>query len=119
MRYFACAVVLLSFIICTCANTEKVIFVAPPAIGASYDELRRLKLGLESIRLDSSNNLRTTLSVDFPAKSSRRGLESWYILPDLKEGQRYELRVCWAAIVSQAIADYASIPFRSDDLMVS
>ena len=78
------------------ANTEKVIFLAPPATvfpdsGPSLDNLN-----LHSITFQQSS-LRTFLPVAFPNEETN-GLSSWYLLPHLNAGQRYEVRICWAAV---------------------
>ncbi|RMZ17731.1 hypothetical protein D0860_00343 [Hortaea werneckii] len=78
------------------ANTEKVIFLAPPAVsfpnaGPTLEDLR-----LTSLHLDNTS-LRTALQVTFPNIDQLNGLDSWFLLDHLTEGQRYEVRVCWAA----------------------
>lgn len=81
------------------ANVEKTIFVAPSAVTLpnvlpSLDHLRLHVLSpLHSI-------LPTKLPVQFPSKAAPRGLESWYLLRPLEAGRRYEVRICWPAIVS-------------------
>ena len=56
---------------------------------------------LDSLRLTSltptNTKVRTSLPVTF------QGDDSWYLLQRLKEGQRYEVRVCWAATVCAPI----------------
>ncbi|KAK4580211.1 hypothetical protein LTR86_000414 [Recurvomyces mirabilis] len=79
------------------ANTEKVIFSAPPAIsipdtGPSLETLQLVSLSAKS------SKERLSLAVNFPSEEQPRGLESWYLLRDLSPTQRYEVRVCWAAI---------------------
>ena len=74
------------------ANTEKVTFSAPdatdfPGSGPALDNLHLASLTPEVAKV------RTSLPVSF------EGEDSWYLLQDLHEGQRYELRVCWAATV--------------------
>ncbi|KAK5172548.1 uncharacterized protein LTR77_002668 [Saxophila tyrrhenica] len=79
------------------ANTEKIIFVAPPANHISQlGELRGL-----DVLAPATPSLRTALSVAFPtatASKEPQGVESWFLLSDLNPGQRYEVRVCWAAV---------------------
>jgi len=41
--------------------------------------------------------VRTQLPAEFPSNSSTKGTESWFLLEGLGEGQRYEIRICWAA----------------------
>ena len=82
-----------------CANTEKVIFLAPspfqvPTAPPTIDELH-----LETLTPQRSS-LRTHLHAQFPTDSAKYGVATWVLLDQLKEGQRYEVRVCWAATVS-------------------
>lgn len=80
------------------ANTEKVIFIAPESVN-----LGDARPGLLDLRLDTLTptnlTLRTSLPVAFPTEREPRGLQSWYLLQTLKQGQRYEVRVCWPATV--------------------
>lgn len=82
------------------ANTEKVIFLAPENTQIPLEHPT-----LEDLQLDSISpqhwSLRTHVSATFPTNSSKNGLSSWFLLHRLKEGQRYEVRICWAATVSQ------------------
>src|ERR1700761_528738 len=79
-------------------NVEKTIFVAPPPTtmpdtGPTLDNLCLNKLQ------PSSPKLQTPLHVKFPSKESPHGLHSWYFLDNLSPGKRYEVRICWPAIV--------------------
>jgi hypothetical protein len=80
------------------ANTEKVIFIAPEDIQIPLEHPT-----LEDLQLDSISpqhwSLRTYVSAAFPTDSFQNGLSSWFLLHRLKEGQRYEVRICWAATV--------------------
>jgi hypothetical protein len=81
------------------ANVEKTIFTAPDStsFGDARPNLIDLRLNiLSSQRL----SVRTVLPVIFPTEKHPRGLSSWYILDSLRPGQRYEVRICWAATVS-------------------
>ena len=79
------------------ANVEKVIFVAPPTINKDfYGNLEDLNLKTLS---PSNPSIRLRTSVTFPNSTLEKGLQSWYLLDDLQPGRRYEVRVCWAAIV--------------------
>lgn len=81
------------------ANVEKTIFTAPDSInfGDARPNLMDLRLDiLSSKRL----SIRTVLPVIFPTENQPRGLSSWYTLDGLRPGQRYEVRICWAATVS-------------------
>ncbi|KAF2028595.1 hypothetical protein EK21DRAFT_69491 [Setomelanomma holmii] len=78
------------------ANVEKTIFLGPspvflPNVRPSLDDLRLHVLS------PSHTILPTQLPVRFSSKSAPRGLESWYLLQDLEEGRRYEVRICWPA----------------------
>lgn len=75
-----------------CANTEKVIFLAPETVG-----LPASGPALGDLRLTSLTPTKAQARISLPV--SFEGKESWYLLRDLHEGQRYELRVCWAATV--------------------
>jgi hypothetical protein len=80
------------------ANTEKAIFLgpAPIAIPLEHPNIDDLHLA----RLSPSKlSFRTRLEVSFPPDGNGKGTESWYLLHGLKEGQRYEVRICWAATV--------------------
>jgi hypothetical protein len=77
------------------ANVEKTIFLGPRAV--TLPNAHALP-GLDDLHPDKSI-LETRLSVQFLTASSPRGLESWYLLRGLREGQRYEVRLCWPATV--------------------
>ncbi|KAI9901728.1 hypothetical protein N3K66_003545 [Trichothecium roseum] len=98
------------------ANTEKVIFLGPPAINVPLGAPTISDLNLDVLTPDSSS-IRTNLTRVFPtidpallteldadADGKRRleqvrpGFYSWFVLDGLSEGQRYELRVCWSAL---------------------
>ncbi|KAF4581950.1 hypothetical protein GQ602_006574 [Ophiocordyceps camponoti-floridani] len=81
------------------ANIEKVIFPGPPANTPLTDA------NLDSLTPQRSV-LRTNLSRVFPAAEGLafRGQSSWLLLHDLVEGQRYELRVCWATVEPTSFA---------------
>lgn len=81
------------------ANVEKAIFTAPN--NTNFGDARP---NLIDLRLDILSperlSVRTLLPVIFPTEKHTRGLSSWYILDSLRPGQRYEVRICWAATVS-------------------
>jgi hypothetical protein len=91
----------LSLFACICirvqANTEKTIFIAPlPEL--IPQPLQDLHL---AVLTPTAPSLRAALPVAFPAVTGSKhpqGVESWYLLSNLNQGQRYEVRVCWAAI---------------------
>ncbi|KAI0407064.1 hypothetical protein F4802DRAFT_555500 [Xylaria palmicola] len=77
------------------ANTEKTIFLGPSPAGVDPTHPT-----LDSLRLIRPLNphqpaIRTHLEVA-PHQSSY-GKASWFVLHNLTEGRRYEVRVCWAA----------------------
>jgi hypothetical protein len=99
MRVIAALLCVVSQVWTVNANVEKTIFLGPsavtlPEIHPSLDDLHLQSLS----RLDSV--LPTQLAVQFPSKAEPHGLESWYLLSDLEEGRRYEVRICWPATVS-------------------
>lgn len=81
------------------ANVEKTIFLGPSAA-----TLPHVRPSLDTLRLQSLSPaepvLATHLSVHFPSASAPHGVESWYLLHQLEEGRRYEVRICWPATVS-------------------
>jgi subtilisin-like proprotein convertase family protein len=83
-------------------NTEKVIFLGPSSLQIPVEHPT-----LEDLRLDTLSPqhwaLRTHLQAEFPTDSSKYGHASWFILHRLDEGKRYEVRVCWAATVSNGL----------------
>ncbi|KAH0499110.1 hypothetical protein TgHK011_006326 [Trichoderma gracile] len=100
---------LLTLIPPTTANTEKVIFTAPPPI--SLEILSSSSAvnynNLPVLGPSTSFSIRTNLTRIFPTTTTNgeedeqqqhRGYPSWLVLKDLIPGQRYELRVCWSAL---------------------
>lgn len=87
------------------ANTEKVIFLGPDNVETfnAHPNLQDLNIETISPASSSSSSLRTHLPVAFPSRESQRGVDSWYLLKELEPGSRYEVRVCWAAIVSHRV----------------
>ncbi|KAL1634033.1 hypothetical protein SLS56_002625 [Neofusicoccum ribis] len=92
----ACLTTLAVLLPSVLANVEKTVFVAPPAVA-----IPNVRPGLQDLRLTSLSPsvhiFRTHIPVVFPSGDAPRGLESWFLLSGLKEGQRYEVRICWAA----------------------
>lgn len=84
------------------ANTEKVIFLGPESIQTftAHPKLQDLNIETISPLSSASSSLRLHLPVAFPFETAPRGIDSWYLLDNLKPWSRYEVRVCWAAIVS-------------------
>jgi hypothetical protein len=84
------------------ANVEKTIFLGPGAV-----TLPEIRPSLDDLHLQSLSSLDfvlpTQLAVQFPSIAEPHGLASWYLLSDLEEGRRYEVRICWPATVSWAL----------------
>lgn len=83
------------------ANVEKVIFTGPAPANIPLAKPTLSDLKLHALTPENSS-VRTNLSRVFPAAkgNAAQGHPAWLLLDGLTEGQRYELRVCWAAIVS-------------------
>lgn len=80
------------------ANVEKTIFLGPlttsDTVPATLPPLHQLT--------PESNVWHTNLSAAFPwAANHATQSATWILLEDLNPGQRYEVRVCWAATVSK------------------
>ncbi|THZ75655.1 hypothetical protein D6C84_09034 [Aureobasidium pullulans] len=94
---------ILSILLYTCflaapaiANVEKTILTAPESI--TFGDARPSLLDLHLVSLSPKKlAIRTALPVVFPTEEYPRGLSSWYLLGGLRPGQRYEVRICWAA----------------------
>jgi hypothetical protein len=84
------------------ANTEKTIFIAPDALSFTDSNPSLDVLQLQSLTHISST-LTASLDVLFPTKDAPQGSDHWFLLRDLNPGQRYELRVCWPAVVCTCI----------------
>jgi hypothetical protein len=93
---FICLLINLDF---ASANVEKIIFLGPSSvtIPTQHPTLEDLQLPALS---PEQKTIRTHLRAEFPTNSSTKGEPSWVLLHQLSEGQRYELRVCWAATVN-------------------
>ncbi|KAL5092542.1 hypothetical protein Trisim1_001095 [Trichoderma cf. simile WF8] len=82
------------------ANTEKVIFTAPPPSSLSSLD-SAIQQDIPVLGPSTSWSLRTNLSRVFPLNQQdddEQGYPSWLLLDNLTPGQRYELRVCWSAL---------------------
>ncbi|KAM5355585.1 hypothetical protein ACJ41O_002231 [Fusarium nematophilum] len=81
------------------ANVEKVIFTAPDPVPIPLQKPSLADLNLPVLTSDASS-IRTNLSRVFPSKPKDydSGASTWLLLDSLNAGQRYEFRVCWAAI---------------------
>ncbi|KAK4190200.1 hypothetical protein QBC35DRAFT_490995 [Podospora australis] len=81
------------------ANTEKAIFLGPPAVNIpqSRPTISDLRLPTLTPLARNTTSLRTKLTPVFPSPQYPDGSSTWLLLDDLTPGQRYEVRVCWAA----------------------
>ncbi|KJZ71134.1 hypothetical protein HIM_09488 [Hirsutella minnesotensis 3608] len=82
------------------ANVEKVIFSGPAPANIPHMSPALSHLNLDTLA-PLSSSVRTNLSRSFVAAgeaSDARGQSAWLLLDHLTPGQRYEVRVCWAAI---------------------
>ncbi|KAF5244172.1 hypothetical protein FAUST_2524 [Fusarium austroamericanum] len=91
--------VLASVLTLVLANVEKVIFTAPALLPIPQQKPSLADLRLPVLTPDASE-IRTNLSRVFPstAKDYASGAATWVLLDNLNPEQRYEFRVCWAAI---------------------
>lgn len=82
------------------ANVEKAIFLGPAPVNIPLQQPTLTDLNLRTLTPED-NSVRTELSRALSKESPEPppGHATWLILDHLTEGQRYELRVCWAAIV--------------------
>ncbi|KAK8133673.1 hypothetical protein PG984_005685 [Apiospora sp. TS-2023a] len=78
------------------ANTEKAIFLAPNNINIPSAHPNLDDLQVDTLTPDKWA-IRTHLQAQFPTDSAKYGKPTWLVLDQLIEGQRYEVRVCWAA----------------------
>ena len=90
------------------ANNEKVIFLAPEAVQNLDQEPGLDKLNLP-VLTPSNWTIRTHLNAVFPDAHHPLGTETWVLLDQLAQHQRYELRVCWSANVT--LPPLPSYPF--------
>lgn len=88
------------------ANTEKAIFTAPEPITLSNIPPALDGQNIPVLGPSTRWSIRTNLTRVFPLpqeeieEEEEQGYPSWLLLDNLKPGQRYELRVCWSALVS-------------------
>ncbi|KAF4449169.1 hypothetical protein F53441_7565 [Fusarium austroafricanum] len=94
--YLGLLLVVLSPVI---ANVEKTIFTAPALFPIPQQKPSLADLRLPVLTPDASD-IRTNISRVFPPekKDYASGAAIWVLLSNLNPGQRYEFRVCWAAI---------------------
>ncbi|KAG6359792.1 hypothetical protein INS49_010844 [Diaporthe citri] len=78
------------------ANVEKTIFLGPEAVNIPDQQPSLSSLNIDTLTPEGWS-LRTHLEAIFPTEESERGRSSWFLLDNLTEGQRYEVRICWLA----------------------
>lgn len=81
------------------ANVEKTIFLGPEPVNIPNQQPSLSTLNIDTLTPDNWS-LRTHIEASFPTADFSRGSSSWFILDNLTEGQRYEVRICWLATVS-------------------
>lgn len=81
------------------ANVEKTIFLGPEPVNIPDQQPSLSSLNINTLTPEGWS-LRTHLEAIFPTAEFERGRSSWFILDNLTEGQRYEVRICWLATVS-------------------
>lgn len=81
------------------ANVEKTIFLGPEPVNIPNQQPSLSTLNIDTLTPEDWS-LRTHLEAKFPTEEFKRGSSSWFILDNLTEGQRYEVRICWLATVS-------------------
>ncbi|KAI1269589.1 hypothetical protein F5Y18DRAFT_104163 [Xylariaceae sp. FL1019] len=96
------------------ANTEKTIFLGPPPVDVVAAQPRLADLHVQILTPDNFT-IRTYLESSFPNHYSEYGEDSWFILDQLSPGQRYEVRVCWAATSPSAFKLHAYEPTQVFD----
>lgn len=83
------------------ANVEKTIFLGPEPVNIPNQQPSLSTLNIDTLTPDDNNwSLRTHVEASFLTEDFSRGTSSWFILDNLTEGQRYEVRICWLATVS-------------------
>jgi hypothetical protein len=82
------------------ANTEKAIFLGPRSIDVPRTYPTQEVWSIDTLTPDQWA-IRTHIEAQFPNGSAPFGKITWLLLDELTEDQRYEVRICWAATVSQ------------------
>ncbi|KAF4343669.1 hypothetical protein FBEOM_2342 [Fusarium beomiforme] len=97
MIYALCGLLLL--LTPAIANVEKTIFTAPPSFPIPHQKPSLADLRLR-VLTPVASSIRTNISRIFPTgpQNYTSGAATWLLLDKLNQGQRYEFRVCWAAI---------------------
>ena len=109
MRFLAALSSSALWVLPVIANVEKTIFCAPEAVDVSVDHSSLHQLALD-VLTPFDTTLQTDLDASFPTLAEPFGNDTWLLLEDLSQDQRYEVRICWAATVSQFLLGLVVIP---------
>jgi hypothetical protein len=85
------------------ANTEKTILTTFDTVARSQPNGQLKDLLLDTLTPFDST-LKRSLNVAFPTSERPQGVDSWFLLSNLSEKSRYEIRICWAANVGDMIS---------------
>ena len=113
MQLLALSQILAWCVLPVLGNVEKIIFLGPEPIRVPQQPPNLQDLYLDTIS-PSTSTLRLKLPAAFPKPNAVRGEAAWFLLEGLRQHQRYEIRICWAAIVSEHIGCTSSqsrLPF--------
>lgn len=117
----SCLLLLTAHAVFARGNAEKIIFTAPEAIKVPTTHPTIDDLNLE-VLTPLRNVLQTQLRAEFPTEAQEYGVPTWLLVDNMQEGQRYEVRVCWAAIQPTAfrldVFDLQTV-FAQPDLVTS
>lgn len=87
-----------------CANVEKAVFLGPATVNIPAQGPSLSALSLDTLTPENTS-IRLELARRFPSASESTpvaelvgGETSWFVLDNLTEGQRYEVRICWSAL---------------------
>lgn len=80
------------------ANVEKAIFLGPEPVNIPQQSPSLADLNID-VLTPANWSIRTHVEAIFPTAASPRGIETWLILDNLTDSQRYEVRICWLATV--------------------
>ena len=92
------------------ANVEKIIFLGP--VQTNKSDARSNVDGLPyDVLTPSKSVVRKELKVTFPSADNLwKGSEFWVLLDGLRQGERYEVRICWSATVCKVSIQRLSPP---------
>lgn len=108
MQLLAFSQVLAWCVLLVLGNVEKTVFLGPEPIPIHQQHPNLQDLYLDKLS-SSKPTLRLELAAAFPKPNAVRGEAAWFLLDGLRQHQRYEVRVCWAAIVSRHICGISSL----------